>query len=242
VTAAPIHLGGQRLLLDPLGGAILPDAGALVVADLHFEKGTACARRGQLVPPWDTGATLERLALLMRRYKPRTVVALGDSFHDRHGAGRMAPHDAARLRAMTDSAAFIWVLGNHDPTPPAGLPGVAADEWVHGDLVFRHEAAARSRTRDPRDSGGELCGHHHPKASIDTRAGRVTRPCFVLDQHRLMLPALGAYTGGLDVGNPAIARLFPHGGRAFLLGQGRLFSFTLSQAQGAQLGHIPAPQ
>ncbi len=231
MTAAPIHLGGHRLLLDPLGGAVWPDAGALIVADLHFEKGTACARRGQLVPPWDTTATLERLALLMRRYRPRTVVALGDSFHDRHGAGRMAAHDAARLQAMTDAAAFVWVLGNHDPTPPEGIPGRATAEWEQDGLVFRHEATARPHA--------ELCGHHHPKASIETRAGRVTRPCFVADPQRLMLPALGAYTGGLDIANPAIARLFPRGGRAFLLGQGRLFSFTLSQAMGVQRPMVP---
>ena len=229
MTAAPIHLGGHRLLLDPLGAAVWPEAGVLAVADLHFEKGTACARRGQLVPPWDTAATLDRLALLLRRHRPRTVVALGDSFHDRHGAGRMAAHDTARLLAMTAVAEFVWVLGNHDPAPPEGLPGLATAEWARDGLVFRHQATARP--------AGEMCGHHHPKATIETRAGRVTRPCFVLDQHRLMLPALGSYTGGLDVGSPAIARLFPRGGRAFLLGQGRLFSFTLSQAMGyAALG------
>lgn len=226
MTAAPLHLAGHRLLLDPLGGVMWPDAGALIVADLHLEKGSACARRGHLVPPWDTAATLDRLTLLLRRYQPRIVVALGDSFHDAHGAGRMAPHDAARLRAMTEAAHFVWVLGNHDPTPPAGLPGEAADEWAQDGLVFRHQAVAAAKP-------GELCGHHHPKASIETRAGRITRPCFVTDSRRLMLPALGAYTGGLDLAHPAIARLFPRGGRAFLLGRGRLFSFTLSQAAGA---------
>ena len=227
MTAAPIHLAGHRLLLDPLGAVVWPEAGLLAVADMHFEKGTACARQGNLVPPWDTAATLDRLALLLRRYHPRTVVALGDSFHDRHGAGRMSAADTARLRAMADAAAFIWVLGNHDPAAPAGLPGTAVPEWRQDGLVFRHEAQGR-----PDPSAGELCGHHHPKAAIETRAGRVTRPCFVLDPHRLMLPSLGAYTGGLDVANPAISRLFPRGGRAFLLGQGRLFSFTLSQAMG----------
>ena len=226
MTAAPIHLGDRRLLLDPLGGAVCPETGLLVVADLHLEKGSACARRGQLVPPWDTAATLDRLGLLMRRYSPRRVVALGDSFHDRHGAGRLSSHDFARLHAMTEAAAFVWVLGNHDPAPPEGLPGEAATEWQEAGLLFRHEAHGRA-------DGPELCGHHHPKAAIETRAGRVTRPCFVADTRRLMLPALGAYTGGLDVTNPAIARLFPRGGRAFLLGQGRLFSFTLSQAMAA---------
>ena len=220
-----MHLGGHRLLLDPLGAVAWPEAGLLAVADLHFEKGTAAARRGQLVPPWDTGLTLDRLALLLRRWQPRTVVALGDSFHDTAGPGRMTPGDAARLRAMTEAARFIWVLGNHDPAAPDGLPGVVAEAWAQDGLVFRHEG----RT----DAEGELCGHHHPKASIETRAGRITRPCFVADARRIMLPALGTYTGGLDLGSPAIARLFPRGGRAFLLGQGRLFSFTLQQARAA---------
>lgn len=236
MTAAPIHLGRHRIMLDPLGGAVWPDEGVLAVADMHLEKGSACARRGNLVPPWDTAVTLDRLALLIRRHRPRTVVALGDSFHDRYGAGRMAATDFSRLHAMAQAAAFVWVLGNHDPVPPDGLPGAAVAEWRHDGLVFRHEAVGRA---DP--DSGELCGHHHPKAAIETRAGRVTRPCFVADAHRLMLPALGAYTGGLDIVAPPIARLFPRGGRAFLLGQGRLFTFTLSQVQG-QHAVAQAPQ
>ena len=224
MTAASLHLVGERLMLDPLGAVAWPAAGLLAVADLHFEKGSAAASRGQLVPPWDTRMTLDRLALLLRRWQPRRVVALGDSFHDVHGAARMAPGDAARLHAMTAAAEWVWVLGNHDPRPPAGLPGVAVAEWVEGPLTFRHEARPGAT--------GELCGHHHPKAAVATRAGRVSRPCFVADPRRIMLPALGAYTGGLDVSHPAIARLFPRGGRAFLLGQDRLFSFTLAQLRG----------
>ena len=118
MTAAPLHFMGERLLLDPLGAVVWPMAGLLAVADLHLEKGSACAARGQLVPPWDTRMTLDRLALLMRRWQPRIVVALGDSFHDARGSLRMAPGDAARLRSLTAAAQFVWVLGNHDPTPP----------------------------------------------------------------------------------------------------------------------------
>ena len=222
MTAAPLHFAGERLLLDPLGAVVWPEAGLLAVADLHLEKGSACAVHGSLVPPWDTGATLDRLALLMRRWQPGIVVALGDSFHDRHGFARMAPGCAARLHAFTRAARFVWVLGNHDPALPPGLDGLATDSFGLGGLTFRHQA----RT----GTAGELCGHHHPKASITTRAGTITRPCFVADAKRLMLPALGAFTGGLDVGSPAISGLFPKGGRAFLLGQGRLFSFSLAQA------------
>jgi len=221
MTAAPLHFMGERLLLDPLGAVVWPAAGLLAVADLHLEKGSACAARGQLVPPWDTRVTLDRLAALLRRWQPRTVVALGDSFHDARGSLRLAAGDAARLRAFTDMAEFVWVLGNHDPVPPNGLGGQATEIWTIGPLVFRHQGQ--------HGATGELCGHHHPKASITTRGGTVTRPCFVADARRLMLPALGAYTGGLDLAHPAIAGLFPRGGRAFLLGQDRLFSFTLAQ-------------
>ncbi len=231
MTAAPVHLGGHRLLLDPLGAVVWPEAGLLAVADLHLEKGTAAARRGQLVPPWDTGLTLDRLESLLRRWRPRLVVALGDSFHDARGAGRMAAGDAARLQAMGEAARFVWVLGNHDPAAPDGLPGLAAESWEWDGLVFRHEGVPGGVA----GAEGELCGHHHPKASVETRAGRITRPCFVADGRRIMLPAMGAYTGGLDLHSPAIARLFPRGGRAFLLGQGRLFSFTLRQARAASV-------
>jgi uncharacterized protein len=219
MTAAPIHLGGERLMLDPAGVLIWPAAGLLVVSDLHLEKGSSYARRGQLLPPWDTHATLDRLALLLRRHRPRLVVALGDSFHDTDGASRLPASELSRLRAMTEAHRFIWVQGNHDPAPPRGIGGEWVEAFATATLVFRHQARA--------DADGEISGHHHPKATVPARAGSVCRPCFVSDSHRLMLPAFGAYTGGLDVRDPAIARLFPRGGRVFLLGRERLFSFAI---------------
>ena len=123
MTAAPIHLAGERLMLDPAGALFWPATGLLAVSDLHLEKGSSYARKGMLLPPWDTHATLDRLALLLRRYQPRIVVALGDSFHDADGAGRLPHGEQARLQAMTEAHRFIWVLGNHDPAPPAGLGG-----------------------------------------------------------------------------------------------------------------------
>jgi DNA ligase-associated metallophosphoesterase len=224
MTAAPIHIAGHRLMLDPAGALWWPDKRLLAIADLHLEKGSACAVRGHLVPPWDTRATLDRLTLLLRRYAPRTVIALGDSFHDKRGAGRLLPADAVRLAAMATAHDFVWLLGNHDPVSPEGLPGAVAEWWEVEGLVFRHEAGGHN----------EVCGHHHPKASVETRAGSVTRPCFVASAHRLMLPAFGAFTGGLDVRHPAIAGLFPRGGRAFLLGRDRLFAFTLGQSAAMQ--------
>ena len=220
MTAAPIHLAGHRLMLDPAGALWWPERRLLAVADLHLEKGTACAARGHLVPPWDTRATLDRLALLLRRYDPQTVLAVGDSFHDVGGPGRLMSADAERLHAMASNHAFVWLLGNHDPLPPKGIAGTTAEWWEAGGIVFRHEAGG---------TGPEVCGHHHPKASVATRAQTITRPCFVAGPKRLMLPAFGAFTGGLDVRHPAIARLFPQHARAFLLARERLFAFALGE-------------
>jgi uncharacterized protein len=222
VTAAPVHLAGERLMLDPMGGLFWPETGLLAVSDLHLEKGSAQARKGMLLPPWDTHATLDRLAILLRRWKPRIVVTLGDSFHDGEGAGRLPKGELARLNAMTEAHRFIWILGNHDPHPPNGIGGHFVEEFATHPILFRHEAVA---TGDE----GEIVGHHHPKATIPARGASVSRPCFVVDSRRVMMPAFGTYTGGLDVRDKAIARLFPRGGRVFLLGRERLFSFTLAQ-------------
>jgi DNA ligase-associated metallophosphoesterase len=223
MTAAPIHFRDERLMLDPSGAAFWPAKRVLIVADLHFEKSSSLAARGALLPPYDTKATLERLTLLVRRYRPAKVIALGDSFHDRHAATRLSKEDRSKIEAMAREAAFIWITGNHDPAP-TGLPGTALNEWREGPFTFRHEAQA---VLGPREI--EISGHFHPKASIESRAKRVSRPCFVTDAARLMLPAFGAYAGGLDVRDPAIAKFFPRGLRVFLLGQDQLFSFALGQ-------------
>ena len=223
MSAAPIHLAGERLMLDPAGALFWPAQGLLAVSDLHLEKGSSFARKGMLLPPWDSSVTLGRLAFMMRRWRPRTVVALGDSFHDAGGAARLAPADAARIGALTGEAEFVWVLGNHDPKPPDGIGGRFADEHRADPIVFRHQGK--------RGAANEICGHHHPKAAAPARGGHITRPCFVFGSERLMLPAFGAYTGGLDVTHPAIMALFPRGGRLFLLGRERLFSFALGGAR-----------
>jgi DNA ligase-associated metallophosphoesterase len=228
MTAAPLHLAGERLMLDPEGALWWPARRLLAVADLHFEKGSSLAARGTLLPPYDSRATLDRLVPLVRRYGPARLVALGDSFHDRHGAARLAAAEAKRLRTLAEGIEIVWVLGNHDPAPPAALPGTAAAEWREGPIAFRHEGGGVTP---------EICGHHHPKASVPTRGRAVSRPCFVADARRVMLPAFGAYTGGLDVRDPAIGALFPRGARVFLLGSGRLYSFTLGQMrQAAEAG------
>lgn len=214
-----LTFAGTEFILHHAGALYWPANDTLVVSDLHLEKGSAAARRGQLVPPWDSTATLARLAALSAQYAPARVIALGDSFHDNGGPMRLAPQDRAALAALTAATDFIWVHGNHDPAPPAGIGGTATPEFHEAGLIFRHQAQ--------RAASAEISGHFHPKARIPTRAGGVTRACFITDGAKLILPAFGAYTGGLDVSAPAIAGHFPRGATVHLLGDARLFSFTV---------------
>ncbi len=235
MNAAPIHLAGERLMLDPAGVLHWPARRLLCVADLHLEKGSHFAQRGRFIPPYDTRETLHRLSLAIRRYRPERIVFLGDSFHDGDGASRLPAADAALLRHAIDGASVTWVLGNHDPRPPADLPGESVGEFLEGLIAFRH-------IPEPRSVTAEICGHLHPRATAPTRAGGVSRPCFVADPRRVLLPAFGAYTGGLDTRDPAIASLFPRGARVFLLGAERLYSFpaVLRRRGGAEPQPLPS--
>lgn len=222
--AAPLHLAGERLMLCPSGVLIWPSEGLLAVADLHLEKGSHHARRGRMLPPYDTRETLTRLAHTLRRHAPRRIVFLGDSFHDDDGAHRMAPEDRTLLTRLLAPLQVTWVLGNHDPALPSHLPGAMTDAFQHGPLIFRHIGGGEVA----RYGQAEISGHFHPKASMEVRGGFVTRPCFLTEARRVVLPAFGAYTGGLDVRDPALAALAPRGGRVFLLGRERLFSAPIA--------------
>ena len=226
MSAAPLHIAGERLMLDPAGVLFWPARKLLAVADLHLEKGSSFAARGAgLLPPYDTRETLHNLANVLRRYRPEHLVALGDSFHDASGHTRLGEQDLATLRHLLHGLRVTWVLGNHDPVAPASLPGEACEALREGKLVFRHEALPGKQPP------GEVSGHFHPKASMPTRCGPVTRPCFMADARRLILPAFGAYTGGLAATDPALMGLFPWGARVFLLGKERLFSLPLAPAR-----------
>lgn len=205
------------------GALFRPACRTLVVADLHFEKGSAMAARNRrLAPPYDTRATLERLARAMRRYQPKQVIALGDSFHDLDGPNRMGAAERRRIRALTQAVEWVWIEGNHDPAPPSDLGGVGTAELKLGGLTLRHAP-------EPGAAHGEIAGHLHPKASVATAARRVSGFCFVTDGARLVMPAFGAYTGGLDVGARPIRSLFRRGFRVFLLGRDRLYAFPMSR-------------
>jgi DNA ligase-associated metallophosphoesterase len=208
------------LIADPAGALYWPEEGLLVVADLHLEKGSSYAARGVLLPPYDTGATLARLAGVLARYAPRAVIALGDSFHDGDGPSRIVETDRAMLRLLQRGRDWIWIAGNHDPAPPAGLGGSAAATLALGALTFRHEPTADADV-------GEVAGHLHPVARVSGRGRTVSRRCFAGDGRRLVMPAFGAYAGGLNVRDRAFAEIF--GSLAFtahMLGEGRLYAFA----------------
>lgn len=197
-----IAVNGETLTPDPLGAAYWAAQETLIVSDLHFEKGSSFAMRGALLPPYDTRTTLMRLEALMRRYFPKRVISLGDAFHDGDAEARIDADDAARLAGLTGAADWLWILGNHDPEPPARFAGAAEIEAKLGALIFRHEP---TESRAP----GEIAGHLHPCARVATEGRVLRRRCFAGDGARLIMPAMGAFTGGLNVLDEAFARVLP---------------------------------
>jgi DNA ligase-associated metallophosphoesterase len=207
-----LELAGEQVALHPCGGLWWQAAGVLVVSDLHLEKASSYAAHGQMLPPYDTRATLRRLGALLEELKPTTVVSLGDSFHDRQSRPRMAEDDVAAVRAMTAAHDWVWIEGNHDPKPPEDLGGRAVFELKLGALTLRHEPSGQVR--------GEIAGHLHPCARVVGRSGRSVRArCFATDGERLVMPAYGALTGGLNVLDRAFAPLFGDGMVAAVLGR-----------------------
>ncbi len=214
-SATPIQVNDEYLTPDPLGAAFWPARETLIVSDLHFEKGSAFAMRGALLPPYDTRTTLLRLERLMRRYRPKRVISLGDAFHDGEAEARLGEDDAAMLAAMTEAAEWLWILGNHDPAPPARFRGVSETEAAIGALIFRHE---------PRETvaPGEICGHLHPCARVVTEGRVLRRRCFAGDGTRLVMPAMGAFTGGLNILDEAFAAILP-APVAWVMGEGGVY-------------------
>lgn len=204
-------LAGEMLAPLSEGALWWPKWRVLVVSDLHLEKGSSFAKRGQLLPPYDTSATLKVVEDLCQRLQPEIVVSLGDSFHDRSAELRLSEENTARICNLTSEYDWVWVEGNHDPDPPAHLGGRAQNTLRIGGLVFRHE---------PLGERGEVAGHLHPVAKVRGKAGRsVRRKCFVTDGSCMIMPALGAFTGGLNVLNEAFTPVFPDSFLAFALGQ-----------------------
>ena len=207
-----IEIAGKDFVFHVSGALYWPVTETLFVADLHLGKGAAFAERGTLLPPYDTRATLAALSAVIARFHPRRVICLGDSFQDGAAAARMDREERAALRRIVEPHEWIWIAGNHDPDPPVALGGVRLDELAIDGVLCRHQAGARAGRL-------ELSGHFHPKASLSVAGRRITRPCFMSDGRRVILPAFGAYTGGLNALDPDLSGLFPHGFHAFVLGR-----------------------
>jgi DNA ligase-associated metallophosphoesterase len=216
-----IPLAGIKLRPDLSGALIWDEERTVVVADLHFEKGASFARRGQPLPPYDTAATLRLLGELFSRTAPARVICLGDSFHDAIAAAHMPPTYTTLLQDLMKGRDWIWVTGNHDREIPEALGGMVTNEIVVGPITFRHEALASP-------DGPEISGHFHPKATVQARGRSVTRPCFVYDKRRVILPAFGAFAGGLNVCEAAIAAQFRGPFGVALLGRHKLHWFASS--------------
>ena len=211
--AMPLGHGAARL--RPSGALWLEETRALCVADLHLEKGSAYARRGQMLPPYDTRETLARLEAEVAALDPRMIVLMGDTFHDRAAEDRIAADDAARLEALAHGRDLIWIVGNHDADGPQRLPGAVVAEIVLQGLTLRHEPQAGAQP-------GEIAGHLHPAAKVRASTGAVRRRCFITDGERAILPAFGAYAGGLNVRDPAFAGLFVRSPLVAALGKARV--------------------
>ena len=212
-----LRIGGHAFVADPSGALFCPEDRLLLVADLHLEKGSSYAARRVFLPPYDTGATLARLAVVVTRLNPKRVVALGDSFHDGGSSGRLMAHDVQALRAIQVGRDWLWIAGNHDPAPPTSLDGDHASELRLGALRLCHEPSAA-----PIEA--EIAGHLHPVAIVGGRAGAVRRRCFLADASRCVMPAFGAYAGGLNVLDRAFAQLFGGAPYAHVLGQTAVYS------------------
>ena len=210
-----LRVRNAAVVFRPSGAMWLPASRTLVVADLHLEKGSAYAARGQLLPPYDTADTLRRLGAEVAATDPAAVVLLGDTFHDRYAEDRLAPAHGETLIALADGRRLVWVIGNHDADGPRRLPGETADETIIEGLTFRHEPQAGAQP-------GEVAGHLHPAARVVATRGSVRRRCFVTDGERIILPAFGAYAGGLNIRDVAFSGLFARAPLAAVLGPTRV--------------------
>jgi DNA ligase-associated metallophosphoesterase len=215
-----MRVGAVEFLADLSGALFWEQERLLVVSDLHLEKGSSFAVRGVLLPPYDTVATLSRLAAVILDYNPRTVIALGDSFHDPDAHQRLSASDRDALSALQARRDWIWISGNHDPALPPDLGGVVATEVALGGIVFRHE---------PTGEFGEIAGHLHPKARVSTRGRSMERRCFASDGERAVMPAFGAYAGGLSIRDRAFARIFSADFVAHVLGDSRMHAIAASR-------------
>ena len=217
----PFSFAGETFAASPEGALHWPAQSALLVADLHLEKASWFARLGQFLPPYDSVATLTALTELVEATRVSRLYCLGDSFHDRFGCDRLPPPARNILLSLTAHLDWVWIIGNHDPGFADHCGGRLADQVEVGGIALRHEAVAA----DPR---AEISGHFHPKLRLHLRGRNVSRRCFVASPSKLILPAFGALTGGLDAHHPEIARKTGPGAAALVPVADRLLRFPIA--------------
>ena len=217
----PLSFAGETFVPSPSGALYWPAQDALLVADLHLEKASWFARLGQLLPPYDSHATLTALAAEVERTGATRLYCLGDSFHDRFGCDRLPANARAILMDLTSRLDWVWIVGNHDPGFADHCGGRIIEEAEVSGIVLRHEAA-------PNDQRPEISGHFHPKLRLTINGRRIARRCFVASLRKLILPAFGSLTGGLDARHPEIVRAMSGEGVALVPVADRLLRFPLA--------------
>jgi hypothetical protein len=217
----PFSFAGETFLPSGDGALFWPTRQALLVADLHLEKASWFARLGQMLPPYDSQATLSAVAAELERTGARRLYCLGDSFHDRFGCDRLPEQSRALLTQMTSAVDWTWIIGNHDPGFADHCGGTIEDEVELGGIVLRHEAVREERRP-------EISGHFHPKVRLSLKGRRVSRRCFVASETKIIMPAFGALTGGLDANHPEIARHLGAKAQALVPIADRLLRFPLA--------------
>jgi DNA ligase-associated metallophosphoesterase len=220
-----VQAAGAWVALLPSGALWIEAERTLVCADLHLEKGSAYAARGQLLPPYDTRETLRRLLADVRAFAPERVVLLGDTLHDGRAGARIDAADAEILSQIAQGRVLAWVVGNHDPDGPGRLAGEGVATLKAGPFILRHEPLDG-------DQPGEVAGHLHPCARVVGQGRSVRRRCFVTDGRRLVLPAYGAYAGGLSIRDPAFAGLFASAPLVGAIGARRVHAVSFGRVTG----------
>jgi DNA ligase-associated metallophosphoesterase len=224
-TVLHVEIHGTWVAFLPSGAVWIECARTLICADLHLEKGSAYARRGQLLPPYDTRETLRRLALDAAAWAPEQIVLLGDTLHDGDAGARIDGEDAEALGVIARGRTLLWIIGNHDPEGPGDLPGETAETLAIDSLILRHEPQAG-------DQPGEVAGHLHPCARVVGQSRSVRRRCFVTDGRRLILPAYGAYAGGLSIRDGAFSGMFARPPLVGAIGSKRVHAVSWASVRG----------
>ncbi|HYX46812.1 MAG TPA: ligase-associated DNA damage response endonuclease PdeM [Sphingomicrobium sp.] len=217
----PFSFAGETFEATPSGALFWRERQALLVADLHLEKASWFALLGQFLPPYDSHATLTELAAGVERSGATRLYCLGDSFHDRFGCDRLPASARELLMELTSRLDWTWIVGNHDPGFADQCGGRIEDEVDLGGIILRHEAV-RGEIRP------EISGHFHPKLRLNLMGRRVSRRCFVLSATKLIMPAFGSLTGGLDAHHPEIMRSVGTNAAALVPISDRLLRFPLA--------------